>query len=273
MKEQVAAELYIDLMKRIVCNTIYRDQDLDVSGVDKDRAIEVADGGRTDLRKAGARVVDFDPEGRTEGRHWPSKAHTMIGTKRIDNLIECTRRVLDEGIPGDFLEAGVWRGGACILMRAVLAAHGDTSRCVWAADSFEGLPEPGDRRYPEDHPLWGVHMWEQMAVPLEEVRENFRRYGLLDEQVKFLKGSFSETLPTAEVEELAVLRSDGDLYESTMETLVSLYPKLSPGGFVIVDDYALEVSRKAVHDFREKFNVSEPISKIDWTGIFWRKEN
>jgi O-methyltransferase len=213
----------------------------------------------------------FDPGKRMEGRDWPAEAETMIGMKRLDNLEQCIRSVLERDVPGDFIETGVWRGGSCILMRAVLKAFGDDNRIVWAADSFEGIPSP-DPRYPLDGGSTFHEYSDILGVSLEQVQENFRRYGMLDDQVRFLKGLFKDTLPTAPIRELAILRLDGDLYSSTIDALTSLYPKLSPGGFVIVDDYGdLQGCRQAVTDYREKHGICEPIVKIDWTGVFWEK--
>jgi Macrocin-O-methyltransferase (TylF) len=109
-------------------------------------------------------------------------------------------------------------------------------------------------------------------VSLEEVKANFAKYGLLDDRVVFLKGWFKDTLPSAPIERLAVLRLDGDMYESTMVALTSLYDKVSSNGFVIIDDYGcIESCRKAVHDFRESRGISEPILDIDGFGVYWRK--
>ena len=117
-----------------------------------------------------------------------------------------------------------------------------------------------------------LHLERDLAVSLEQVQANFARYELLDDQVKFLKGWFRDTLPDSPVEALAVMRLDGDLYESTMDALVHLYPKLSPGGFVIVDDYGLTTCRAAVDDYRERHEIKEPLVEIDWTGAYWRLE-
>jgi O-methyltransferase len=173
---------------------------------------------------------------RAEGRDWPARAHTMIGLKRLANIRTCVEAVLDAGIPGDLVETGVWRSGATIFMRAILKARGVTDRTVWLADSFAGLPPPDTDHYPHDQGIT-LHRFPQSAVSLERVQENFRRYGLLDGQVRFLKGWFRDTLPTAQMERLAVLRLDVDLYESTIQALDSLYDKLSVGGFVIVSDF------------------------------------
>jgi O-methyltransferase len=195
----------------------------------------------------------------------------MIGRVRLDHLQWCVEQVLGAGTPGDLMETGVWRGGACILMRAVLAAAGDRERLVWAADSFAGLPRP-DGRYPEDA---SDEHWKRnniLAVPLEEVKAAFARYGLLDGQVRFLPGWFHESLPAAPVQSLALLRLDGDMYGSTMDALVHLYPRLSAGGFLIVDDYgAVPGCRKAVDDYRRAHGVLEALRKIDWTGVWWQK--
>ncbi|PSO55909.1 MAG: macrocin O-methyltransferase [Actinobacteria bacterium QS_5_72_10] len=217
------------------------------------------------------RQSSFDRDARAEGRDWPSEAETMIGLRRLDSLQACVTRVLEDGVPGDLIETGVWRGGAAIFMRALLAAYADRDRIVWAADSFEGLPKPDEEQYPADADdrLW---TWGVLAVSLEEVEENFRRYGLLDEQVRFLPGWFHETLPAAPIDELAVLRLDGDMYESTMVALEALYPKVSAGGYVIVDDYgAIEQCRRAVDDYRHAHGITAELEWVDWTGAFWRR--
>jgi hypothetical protein len=206
-------------------------------------------------------------ENRRLGLDWPPTAETMIGHLRLDNLQELAAVIMREGVPGDFLEAGVWRGGACIFMRALIDS--DPSRRVWVCDSFEGLPPPNPR-YPVDagdiH-----HTLRALAVPLEEVQENFCRYDLLDDRVQFLKGWFRDTLP-GPVGQLALLRLDGDMYGSTIEVLQALYDHVSPGGFVVVDDYALKGARAATDDFRLARTIHSPLVPIDWTGVFWRKD-
>jgi O-methyltransferase len=137
--------------------------------------------------------------------------------------------VLRAEIPGDLTETGVWRAGATIFMRAILAAHDVRDRQVWAVDSFEGVPPPEPARYPADRGD-SLFAYKELAVSLETVRANFAKYGLLDEQVRFVKGWFRETLPNIPIARLAVLRLDGDLYESTLDALRYLYPKMSVGG-------------------------------------------
>lgn len=195
----------------------------------------------------------------------------MIGLARLDNLQMCVTEVLRRNVPGDLVETGVWRGGATIFMRAVLKAYGDRTRVVWAADSFEGVPRPDHQRYPADAGDT-LFSFDELAVPLEIVRANFEKYGLLDGQVQFLPGWFRDTLPSAPIERIALLRLDGDLYESTMIALESLYPKVSAGGIVIVDDYALPTCKSAVDAFRSERGIADELQVIDWTGVYWQKD-
>ncbi len=208
---------------------------------------------------------------RIEGNFHPKYADTMIGLKRLDNLQYCIETVLSKNIEGDFIETGVWRGGACIFMRAVLEAYQIENRKVFVADSFEGLPEANVEKYPADkgdrH-----HMISYLAISQEEVENNFQKYGLLDNQVVFLKGWFKDTLPEAPINKLSILRLDGDMYGSTMEALEHLYPKLSKKGFCIIDDYGLVNCKAAVDDYRAKHKITAELKKIDWSGVYWEKE-
>ncbi|MDX1980704.1 MAG: TylF/MycF/NovP-related O-methyltransferase [Bryobacteraceae bacterium] len=197
-------------------------------------------------------------------------ANTMIGRQRLDHLRWCLNQTVGDSVPGDLMECGVWRGGAAIFMRGFLAAHGIGDRVVWAADSFQGLPKPS---LPEDEGLdLSAGVYPMLAIPLDIVRDAFERYYLLDDQVRFLPGWFKDTLPGAPVETLALLRIDADLYESTRDVLDHMYGKVSPGGFVIVDDYhCIEQCRNAVDDFRRARAIADPLEKIDWTAVYWRK--
>jgi O-methyltransferase len=212
-----------------------------------------------------------DLKKRSEGAEtFPADAYTLIGLKRLENLEDCVDDVLDRDVPGDLIETGVWRGGAAIFMRALLMLRAVRDRLVFVADSYEGLPPPDPERYPADvgH---NFHLVDFLAVPLEEVKGNFEKFGFLDDQVRFVKGWFHETLPTLSERTWSVIRLDGDLYQSTTDALESLYPNLSTGGYLIVDDYSLDPCRQAVDDYREAHAISEEIHKVDWTGIYWKK--
>ena len=271
-------DLYLDLMKRALLNWFHVTSETTVdrpSSLPK-KVLQAAArrSGHDIVRRPKHVSVEALEAYRLEGRDWPGTAHTMIGLARLDNIQQCAQRVLEDGVPGDFIETGVWRGGACIFMRAILKAHGVTDRSVWVADSFAGVPAPSPDKYPADVPTEFYSQFfaaDELAVSMEQVQDHFSRYGLLDGQVRFLKGWFSETLASAPIESLAVARLDGDLYESTMDALVALYPKLSPGGFLIIDDYYLPNCGKAVHDYRNQHGIADEIIPIDWASIYWRK--
>jgi O-methyltransferase len=158
-------------------------------------------------------------------------------------------------------------------MRAVLKAHGVTDRLVWVCDSFEGLPPPNSEKYPVDAGSQYHTMSDVLAISIEDVKANFERYGLLDDHVRFLKGWFKDTLPVAPFTNFAVMRLDGDMYESTMDALVNLYPKLSSGGYAILDDYGLYdgLCKRAVTDYRQQNGIVSEIIDIDGQGAYWRK--
>jgi hypothetical protein len=214
----------------------------------------------------------YNSELRFLGRDWPEHAQTMIGTVRMRNIRYLLEKAIANDVLGDVIETGVWRGGACIYMRAILMAHNQTDRLVWVADSFAGLPIADAERYPLDagdtH-----HTFKELAISLEDVQTNFSRYGLLDQNVKFLKGWFEDTLPAAPIERLALLRLDGDMYSSTIQALDALYHKVSPGGFVIVDDYILPACRKAVDEFRATHGINDEIQEIDGAAVYWQQSN
>lgn len=226
------------------------------------------------LRQRGLVLVRQRPveaEARAVGRDRPADAETMIGRARLDNFRTCIETVIAEDVAGDIVEAGVWRGGACILAQGVLTVHEATDRQIWLADSFQGLPPPDEEAYPAD--AGDTHYQRDvLAVDAGTVRANFDRYGLWGENLHLLVGWFRDTLPTAPIEQVAVLRCDGDLYQSTMETLEALEPKVSPGGFIIVDDYgAVPACKQATDDYRRERGIDDALETIDWTGVYWRK--
>jgi hypothetical protein len=272
----VAVSLYLDLLKRCIVNQIYQDPGIRSPW---DDASEDA-------------LTRFDLKGRLEGGgDWPSQAHTMIGMRRLENIQTLAEDVLRTQTPGDFIETGVWRGGSTILMRGILKAHGIRDRAVWVADSFAGFPsteeEGASSRSFNSPELVSLRGYQHSSLPekvrtsfdlvsegtsYEEVRDHFARYGLLDDQVKFLRGWFCDTLPSAPIERLALLRLDGDLYDSTYDALQALYPRLSVGGYTIVDDYSFFIEcRQAVHDYLDATNADAEIQRVDDEAVFWQK--
>lgn len=224
-------ELYLDLMKKILTRALIAkgmERHTILPHGPKSRLLYrfnslAARFGLEAVRLTASSAEDYLESGHAAGNR-VEDAETMLGTRQLDQMQRCILDVLARNIPGDLIEAGVWRGGLTIFMRAVLMAYRVTDRRVWVADSFAGLPTIN-----RQHDTSG---WQRgdMAVSLEAVRDNFARYGLLDEQVVFLKGFFAETLPKAPVRSLSILRVDADLYQSTMDVLRNLYSVLSIGG-------------------------------------------
>jgi O-methyltransferase len=272
-----ATDLYLDLLKKALTRTAFPDRYKPLKA-DRLRSKSVLAWAAFQTIRPILDAMDlalcrttYNSAWRSVGADWPAEAETMVGLERLSNVEFCVKDVLANGVPGDVIETGVWRGGVCILMQAILTVYGATERTVWVADSFEGLPKP-EVRYPQDARDTLYKFKESLGISLEEVRSNFERYGMLADNVKFLKGWFKDTLPGAPITQLAVLRLDGDMYASTMDALSNLYGKLSVGGYAIIDDYgAVPTCKQAVDDFRTQHNILEPIRTIDWGGVFWKK--
>ena len=267
--DQAGTSLYIDLVKRSVLNIPYVDVEINpIQPYGRLRSFVLKAFQAAGIQLAHRRRGHY--ERRIAGTDFSDVAHTMLSLKRLDNVQFCVETILRDRIPGDLIETGVMRGGSVILMRAILKAYGVSDRIVWAADSFAGLPAPDVEKYPDDAgAAW--HLRPLTDVSAEAVKRNFDRYGLLDGQVRLLQGWFRDTLAKAPVERLALLRLDGDLYESTMDAIQPLYPRLSHGGFVIVDDYNLPACRKAIDVYRQANGITDPIVPIDDAGVYWRK--
>jgi O-methyltransferase len=269
--QRTAEELYLDLLKRCLTREVIAERYAALGpefGSLKHRLLRPLQALLATRGLELTRQLGMGELGKGHGR---PEGETMIGLQRLDSLQRCIADVLDRGVPGDLIETGVWRGGTTIFMRAALEAYGDQDRQVWVADSFQGLPKPDPERFPADadNQLWS---WTWVVASQQEVEANFARYGLLDERVRFLPGWFADTLPAAPIERLAVLRLDGDMYSSTMEALEHLYPKLSAGGYVIVDDYgAYPECRQAVTDYRTSHDIADPIDRVDEYCVLWKR--
>jgi hypothetical protein len=253
VKTDTPADMYLDLLKRSLTNTIFESE----PDIDDD---------------------EFRFTMNCATHYVNSDAVSMITLARFDNIKNCIESMLRDGVRGDLIEAGVWRGGASIFMRGALKAFGITDRVVWAADSFEGLPEPDAEMFPLEAKVQSgavmQKLYHNLAAGLEEVKRNFAAYGLLDEQVEFLKGWFKDTLPNAPIDTLALMRLDGDFYESTKDSLNALYDRLSIGGFVIIDDYGQDswtYCRKAVDEFRAERRIEDPLIMVDSTCHYWQR--
>lgn len=217
------------------------------------------------------RTVPFDAAKRKSGLDWPLFGYTMTGRSRLDALERCLNDVLDNNVPGDVAETGVWRGGSMMLAKAILDERKEYTRHIWLADSFEGMPTPKETDSSKSQ-LEDFSDRDYLIATQQQVESNFARFGLLDDRVKFLKGWFCDTLPRAPIKQLALLRLDGDLYESTMDALTALYNKLSVGGYIIIDDYySWPGCKKAVDEFRRDNQIEEVIVNIDEHSIYWKR--
>jgi O-methyltransferase len=209
---------------------------------------------------------------RVDGRDWPFGGLTMGGLKRLDDLQRCVETLVAEDIEGDLIEAGAWRGGSSIMMRATLDTLGARDREVWVADSFQGFPGTGDGPV-VDPEAEEMSMLEFLSIPVEEVKASFDRLGL-GERVRFVPGFFAQTMPRLRGRRWSLIRLDGDSYEATRDCLEALYPGLVKAGYLVVDDYgAIEVCRNAVDDYRREHGISEPLEQVDWTCVRWRRES
>jgi len=199
---------------------------------------------------------------------------TMLPRKTIDNIEYCINECVKNNVEGDYIECGVWRGGAVIFASKVFESLGE-NRKIYVADSFKGLPKPNPVKYPVD--ANDIHYTiPELSVSLKDVKNNFEMFGDISENIIFLEGWFKDTLPKTDIDKLCVLRMDGDMYESTMDILTNLYHKLSIGGFCIIDDYGHITCRKAVEDFRNQHGIVDEIKIIDprpnvYPSAYWQK--
>jgi len=204
--------------------------------------------------------------------------YTMVGNARLTAVRRLLQQAAAGSVPGDFVEAGTWRGGTSIFARAVQHALGQgMDRRTYVCDSFAGLPESSTE---EDRMDWSSHHY--LRVPLEQVRGNFRRFHLLDRHVVFVRGVFRHSLPLLrdalkrEGRQIAVLYGDGDMFESYYDILYNLYELIAIGGYFLCDDCpVLNPAQQAVKSFRRNNGITERIMHVDGsdTGIFWQKSH
>ncbi len=249
---------YLDVLKLCLCDL----------GATTTTSVARTIGGEVMSRELSGDQLRF----RSAGLDWPLHGLTMVGLARLDDLQRCVETVVHDGVAGDVIETGSWRGGASMLMRATLDSLGERERTVWVADSFQGFPEV-DRDLASGYDLEvDLAGCDFLAVPKEEVRASFARFGL-EEGVTFVPGFFQDTLPALPPRRWAIARLDGDSYDATRLALDVLYPNLAAGGYLVVDDYLpLDQCRQAVDDFRREHGITEPIEHVDWSCVRWRRE-
>ncbi len=198
--------------------------------------------------------------------------YTMTGVERIVALGRAVSYIGAHKIPGDMVECGVAAGGSCMAIALTLLAGGDDSRTIWLYDTFDGMPEPG----PHDvgrlgTPAIGTYKkrlvdgkstW--INVPLASVRQNMALTGYPAAQIRYVAGRVELTLRDNAPSAVSLLRCDTDWYESTKAELEVLWPRLSPGGVVLFDDYyRWQGSRKAADDYFRDHGIRILLSRID----------
>ena len=197
------------------------------------------------------------------------ESRTMISVERAFAFASALRHVHRAGIDGDIAECGVWKGGACLLASRILHRESDTRRLIWLYDTFEGMPSPGD----EDRiASSGLPVSERSpegwwAAGIAEVRETLKHSPLPPERFRFVKGRVEDTLEREIPDRIAVLRLDTDWYESTRKELEVLYPRISPGGILIIDDYGhFTGARRAVDEYFARRGEHPLLHRSDYTG-------
>ena len=203
------------------------------------------------------------------GPTWATNSHTMICLTGLNQINESLDYINLNNIEGDLLEAGVWRGGACIFMKMYCKLY-NLKKKIYVCDSFQGIPAVDAAKYPQDA---GMEDWSGIAaVSQKDVVNTFKHYDIqLDDSVVFVPGWFCDSLPNLQVDKLSLLRLDGDLYSSTMDVLKPLYPKVVENGVIIIDDYSWTNCAHAVNDYLT-INSIEADIKNDEEPAYWIKQ-
>lgn len=202
--------------------------------------------------------------------------YTMTSKERMFALYESVNYVLDNEIPGDFVECGVWKGGSSIMVGLILKERGITDRKLYLYDTFDGMSAPDQND--EDHSgvsaqahLDANKKEDQTSVwcysGIDEVKSNCEKLGIDSSNLKFVQGKVEDTIPQTIPTNICLLRLDTDWYESTKHELDHLYPILSEKGVLIIDDYGhWKGCRKAVDEYFAKHKVKGLMNRIDYTG-------
>jgi len=202
-------------------------------------------------------------------------SYTMTSRERMYSVFQAARYIARAGIHGAVVECGVWRGGSSMMAALTFQAEGDRDRRVWLYDTFEGMPEPGAEDFglhgEDAHAEWWRNQRSEINewcyAPREEVTANLLGTGLRREQLELVEGKVEDTIPARVPERIALLRLDTDWYESTYHELVHLFPLLSPGGVLILDDYGQWGGvRKAVDQYLDEQGIHLLLSRIDYAG-------
>lgn len=204
------------------------------------------------------------------------KAYTMTSPERLFSLYQAVQYVINNNIPGDFVECGVWKGGSSMMIAYVLKDLGITNRTIWMYDTYEGMSEPDEHDTDYSGKSAAIQLEEAdkqdpnsvwCYSSLEEVKTNVSTIGYPMDNIRFIQGKVEESIPGSIPDKIALLRLDTDWYSSTMHELVHLYPLLESRGVLIIDDFGhWEGAKKAVLEYFQKNSLYPLISRIDDTG-------
>jgi len=201
------------------------------------------------------------------------RPYTMTSRRRIYELLDAIQYISKSGLPGDFVECGVWKGGSSLAAAMMLKSLGETGRDLWLFDTYEGMVAPGDKDGSKANAgykssLRGGQGSDWCRSSLEEVKSHMFIADYPDDKIHYVAGAVEKTLPAQGPEKICLLRLDTDWYESTRHELETLYPRLVPGGILIIDDYGYwEGARRAVDEYFEDQNIHVYIKRIDETGV------
>jgi hypothetical protein len=216
---------------------------------------------------------DFDEATRKLIRY--VQPYTMTSMERLFSLRRSVEYIVGADIPGDIVECGVWKGGSMMAVARTLMELGDVSRELYLFDTFDGMPAPtaADKQHSGEAAIDLLrqsdretsHVWA--FSPLDEVKRAMQDTGYAKDKIIFIKGRVEETIPLNAPAQIAILRLETDWYESTYHELVHLYPRLSIGGVLIIDDYGhWQGARRAVDEYFSQQKVRPLLNRIDYTG-------
>ena len=220
-------------------------------------------------------VLPLDSDDDARNTFLAVQKYTMTSPERVLALINAVIYVSKNNIPGDFIECGVWRGGSMMAAAITLKNIGVYNRDLYLFDTFEGMQKPTN----EDVNLSGDDAETLLKqdpdkkniirayAPLDEVKKNLYSTGYVRDKIHFIKGDVKDTVPVNAPQEISILRLDTDWYESTLHELLHLFPRLSPGGVLMIDDYGhWKGARKAVDEYISDNNIKILLNRIDYTG-------
>ena len=222
---------------------------------------------------------DMEPEFRPI--YDKTRPFTMTPVTRMYSLYKAVQYIVKNGIPGDIVECGVWKGGSSMIAALTLLAMRDTTRRLWLYDTYEGMTEPSDkdvraRDGTSTHQTWAsqqrsdVNLWTYS--PQADVEANLYSTGYPKENILFIKGRVEDTIPSSVPNRIALLRLDTDWFQSTYHELNYLFPLLSQNGVVVLDDYGYyKGAREATDRYFSENKIPIFLTRVDRSGRFGLK--